>query len=368
MANGTEASQVQPGELAPHEPVPQVMKDVFKSWKGQNAPSNQLYAESITDLAVVGVKRSDILVDTLWKASQSFQASQGLDVEQVIPPDKISEFHTVDSYSIPSIPGLIVIPSLLPPAVQQRMLSRLFHRDLSNANHKTNLHLHYDVKYPGTQSSDDADDPSRFSSSEEQHSFFGDNPDCAAFVPKNPKEHKSITVRAALKKKLRWMTLGGQYDWTAKAYPKEAPPPFPSDIASFIHKLFPTMKPQAAIVNVYSPGDTLSMHRDVSEKVDKGLVSISIGCDAIFIIGLAGNDTPPVCEALRLRSGDAVYMTGESRLAWHGVASIMSGTCPDYLEDWPGQDYHEWRGWMKDKRINLNIRQMFDDEKEIENE
>ncbi|KAH7410681.1 alkylated DNA repair protein alkB 1 [Cadophora sp. MPI-SDFR-AT-0126] len=362
MANETEVPKVQPGELAPHEPVPQMMKDAFKSWKGRNMTTKQLHAEGITDLAIVGVKRSDISIDTLFKASQSFQASQGLDVEPVIFSTDISEYHTIDSYSIPSIPGLTVIPSLLSPAVQQRMLSTLFHRDLSDGNHKTNLHLHYNVRYPGTQSSEDADGPSRFS--EESHSFFGDNPDRVAFVPKTPNEHKPVTVRAALKKKLRWMTLGGQYDWTAKAYPKEAPPPFPPDIASFIHKLFPTMKPQAAIVNVYSPGDTLSMHRDVSEKVDRGLVSISIGCDAIFIIGLADDGRPPVCEVLRLRSGDAVYMTGQSRLAWHGVASILPGTCPDYLEEWPGEEYPEWRRWMKDKRINLNIRQMFDDENE----
>lgn len=381
MAYNTEAPQVQPGELAPHEPVPQAMKDAFKSWKGQSTQSKQLHTEVVTDLAAVGIRRADISVDTLWAASQAFQTDQSPEREQARSQLKSSEIDTIKSYSLPSVPGrlfstsfskwtvrnmlltrigLIVIPALLTPEVQQTTLSKLFHRDLSNPEHKTNLHLHYDVKYPGTPSSEDVVGNSEFSS--RRSSFFGDSPDRVAFVPKNPKEHKPITIKAALKKKLRWMTLGGQYDWTAKAYPKEAPPPFSSDIASFIHKLFPSMKPQAAIINVYSPGDTLSMHRDVSEKVDKGLVSISIGCDAIFIIGLAGKDGPPVYEVLRLRSGDAVYMTGQSRLAWHGVASIIPGTCPDYLEHWPGEEYPAWSGWMKDKRINLNIRQMFDDD------
>lgn len=260
--------------------------------------------------------------------------------------------------------GLIVIPSLLPPAVQKTMLSRLFHRDLSDPDHKTNMHLHYDVQYPRTQPPEDINGMN--GNAAEHKSFFSDSPDRVAFIPKNPQEHKPLTTKAALKKKLRWITLGGQYDWTTKSYPKEAPPSFPSDIASFIHTIFPTMTPQAAIINVYSPGDTLSMHRDVSEKVDKGLVSISIGCDAIFIIGLADRDQPPVCEVLRLRSGDAVYMTGQSRLAWHGVPSIIPGTCPDYLQDWPGEEFPEWQGWMKDKRINLNVRQMIDDEMEKE--
>lgn len=65
---------------------------------------------------------------------------------------------------------------------------------------------------------------------------------------------------------------------------------------------------------------------------------------------------------LRLRSGDAIYMSEEARYAWHGVPKVLKGTCPDYLEDWPAEDskYEEWRGWMKNKRINLNVRQMRD--------
>lgn len=65
---------------------------------------------------------------------------------------------------------------------------------------------------------------------------------------------------------------------------------------------------------------------------------------------------------LRIRSGDAIYMTQDSRYAWHGVPKVIKGTCPDYLADWPAEDgkYEEWRGWMSNKRINLNVRQMRD--------
>lgn len=65
---------------------------------------------------------------------------------------------------------------------------------------------------------------------------------------------------------------------------------------------------------------------------------------------------------LRLRSGDAIYMSEDARYAWHGVPKVLKGTCPDYLADWPADDgrYEEWRGWMKTKRINLNVRQMRD--------
>jgi DNA alkylation damage repair protein AlkB len=163
-----------------------------------------------------------------------------------------------------------------------------------------------------------------------------------------------------MQKSLRWITLGGQYDWTNKVYPKEMPPEFPADIGGVLEGLFPEMKSQAAIVNIYSPGDTLSLHRDVSEESDKGLVSISIGCDCLFIIGL-GRDASDFI-ILRLRSGDGVFMSKESRFAWHGVPKIFPDTCPPYLAAWPAESgkYEEWRGWIKAKRINLNVRQMHD--------
>ena len=172
--------------------------------------------------------------------------------------------------------------------------------------------------------------------------------------------HQTLSLEQVLRKKLRWITLGGQYDWTNKVYPAEDPPQFPKDVADLVHGLLPEMEPQAAIVNFYTPGDTLSMHRDVAEEVDNSLVSISIGCDCIFLVGLDSDATPSTGSryvTLRLRSGDAIYMTGESRFAWHGVPKIVSGTTPTYLEGWPA-DTGPWKDYMKDRRINLNVRQM----------
>ena len=166
------------------------------------------------------------------------------------------------------------------------------------------------------------------------------------------------------------MTLGDQYDWTKKAYPTGSHPNFPDDIAKLTRALFPSMRPEAAIVNFYSPGDTLSIHRDVSEKSDAGLVSISLGCDGIFIAGLENPSTKEVTRiVIRLRSGDAVYMSGPSRLAWHSIPQVLANTCPQGLSHWPADaDPQEtrsarlraWRDWMANKRINLNIRQMRD--------
>lgn len=246
-----------------------------------------------------------------------------------------------------------MIPSLFPPTIQIELLSRLLHRDLPNPEHKTNLHLHYDVTYPERSETDGA-----------PRSFFADNPS-RLLQPKDPQVHKPLSIQSVLEKKLRWVTLGGQYDWTAKVYPPVAPPPFPEDVAKLLKAGFPATNAQAAILNLYSAGDTLSAHRDVSEECDVGLISVSFGCDGLFLIS---HDDGNGAEVIRLRSGDTVYMDGTSRFAWHGVPKILPATCPNWLADWPcvGEDaphsskspYQMWRRWMSGKRINLNVRQM----------
>ncbi|KAI5285468.1 Acetamidase, partial [Ascosphaera aggregata] len=220
--------------------------------------------------------------------------------------------------------------------------------DLVREDHKTNLHTHYSMSYP----IEEHDSQSGLTRSK---SFFADDPK-REILPKNSSIHQPLSVEKMLNKKLRWLTLGGQYDWTEKVYPGETPPAFPEDVASFIQGLFPSIKAEAAIVNFYSPGDVLSVHRDVSEECDVPLISISIGDDALFLVGHADDEEGKI---VRLRSGDAICMSGPSRFAWHAVPKIVPGTCPEWLRDWPGDDdarpeYKQWKGWMAGKRINLN--------------
>ncbi|KAE8445124.1 hypothetical protein EG329_013726 [Mollisiaceae sp. DMI_Dod_QoI] len=313
--------------LNAHESPPQKLKDLFKAWKSRSQ-------NSLVQLDIIsnGFKRlGSIPKARLQRALKNFS-------ETFVDHD--SEPPSV--YGSDDFPGLFILPSLLPPFAQKGLLSRLLHRDLSDSKHMTNLHLHYDVSYP-----------------EDNRSFFSASPNSIAFHPKDTKVHKPLTVKTALEKKIRWVTLGGQYDWTNKVYPSEEPPVFPEDVAALIMDIFPDMEPQAAIINLYSPGDTLSLHRDVSEEVDKGLVSISLGCDAIFVIGLQDEKSGTTQSAvLRLRSGDALYMTGGSRFAWHAVPKIIPDTCPAYLSDWPVEEFPAWGSWMSNKRINLNVRQM----------
>ncbi|OLN85257.1 Alpha-ketoglutarate-dependent dioxygenase abh1 [Colletotrichum chlorophyti] len=277
-----------------------------------------------------------------------------------ISPDAVdtSSLQDVPILYHPLLPGLLIVPDLVPPEVQKTLLSLMINRDLSVPTHQTNLHLHYDLPYP--KGSDGASE-----------SFFSYSPQpTPIFTPKDPSVHKPLSIKQVMDRRLHWVTLGGQYDWTNRIYPEELPPQFPADIARFLETVFPETLAQAAIVNFYTPGDTMMMHRDVSEETDKGLVSLSFGCDGLFMI--APNEPEKMSEEakatgkeyllLRLRSGDAIYMTKDSRFAWHGVPKVLKGTCPDFLADWPAEDgkYEGWQGWMQNKRINLNVRQMRD--------
>jgi alkylated DNA repair protein alkB homolog 1 len=264
-----------------------------------------------------------------------------------ISPGSLSVLCTVSCCA-----GLLVYPNLLPPSVQLALLDRLLHRDLSNPQHATNVQLHYHVPCPPLQPDG------------QPTSYFDPSAEKLEYPPKA--SHSAIDTHKMLDKKLRWVTLGGQYDWTNKVYPPGAPPGFPPDIKRLIQRLYPAINPEAAICNVYSPGDTLAIHRDVSEECANPLVSISLGCESIFVAGVDAPDQHGRCRVapIHLRSGDAVVMMGEARWAWHGVAKVMPDTCPKWMEDWPAvgenaERYQAHKGWMKGKRVNLNVRQMF---------
>ncbi|KAK7538898.1 oxidoreductase [Phyllosticta citricarpa] len=335
--------------LDAHQRPPSHLRDIYK--KFQRLRGHALESDpGLIDLTHTASANQFRILRSLDSTTTHtlFQNFSCADTEQSPAP-----VAPVPVYEHPSMPGLHVIPSLFPPDIQKLLLSRLIHRDLSDQAHKTNVHMHYEVPYPHNQS------------------FFSMAPSPEPlFLPKDPRVHKPLSINQFLGRKLRWVTLGGQYDWTEKVYPSTPPPPFPPDIGELLQGLFPDMRADAAIVNFYTPGDTLSMHRDVSEECERGLVSISIGCDGIFVIGRNDEDEtdPSQTLALRLRSGDAVFMSGESRFAWHGVPQVIPETCPEWLKDWParsadeagepGACYEQWKGWMRTKRINVNVRQM----------
>ncbi|KAL2871013.1 oxidoreductase, 2OG-Fe(II) oxygenase family [Aspergillus lucknowensis] len=348
--------------LNAHEPPPEAIRLRYKHYF-KASPADIAADPSIVDLQTLD---PDGLPDHIallrWIPAENLQSAfakfAGMKTDMPLMQDAPVFAHR-------SVTGLHMVPALFPPEIQIKLLSRLLHRDLPNSDHKTNLHLHYNVTYPvrsnGVTEYHDTTVSKSIRVDQQTLSFFEDD-QTRILHAKDPAVHKPLSMQNMLSKKLRWVTLGGQYNWTSKVYPTERPPAFPEDVADLLRAAFPKTEPEAAILNLYSPGNTLSPHRDVSEECDAGLISISFGCDGLFLIS---QDDGSGCEIIRLRSGDAVYMDGESRFAWHAVPKIVPETCPSSLADWPcilgdekASRYRSWKGWMSNKRVNLNVRQM----------
>jgi alkylated DNA repair protein alkB family protein 1 len=166
-----------------------------------------------------------------------------------------------------------------------------------------------------------------------------------------------IFERLELLRRLRWTTLGYQYDWTSKTYVMDRDPvPFPADLASWSAAMAratnfgPNFKAQAGIVNYYQLEDTLTSHVDRSEpNMEAPLLSMSLGCSAVFLVGGVDREAP--VTALLLRSGDVSILAGPSRRFFHGVPRVVPESCPEHLHCIEA---------VRHARINLNIRQVTD--------
>lgn len=248
--------------------------------------------------------------------------------------------------SIDELPGLQILPDFFPVAVQAELVNIVNSELIGDPQHVSNLDLHYQ------------------SASTLLSELFEDTNGPSVLFPRDKTLHTPLEKTAVRERKLRWITLGGQYNWTTKEYPTFTPgapgfPHFPPKLVPLFGAPLFDMTPEAAIVNFYAQKDTLSPHRDVAELSKADLVSVSVGCDAVFYVGSERyseqekTGRPPV--QVRLRSGDVLVMGGPSRTAYHGVGKVWKGTSPKELSDKVRPEYREW---INDKRVNINVRQM----------
>lgn len=255
---------------------------------------------------IYNVKTSEVL------ASPALQ--HGYQVYQLKAPEKYCEL------TVEQLPGLKIYRGMITPDLQTIMAVDSTTTYLSDPRHLTNLDAHHDLQRP-------------------INLLTG---------------HTDKLTNAQLQKKLRWTTLGGQYNWTDKVYPSftkgdKGFPEFPSQLAQFIQNVF-GVRADAAIVNYYSEGDILSPHQDVAEQCHQDLISFSLGLPCIFYIGLDRYDKAPL--PILLRSGDVLVMGGESRWAFHGVGRVFEE--PSQINsEVPG-----FNDYIRTKRININVRQM----------
>jgi len=90
---------------------------------------------------------------------------------------------------------------------------------------------------------------------------------------------------------------------------------------------WPDFVPDACLLNFYGEGAKMGLHQDRDEKdFSQPIVTVSLGDDGDFLIG--GLTRTGRSEVLPLHSGDVLVMGGDSRMRFHGIRKVHSGTSP----------------------------------------
>ena len=254
---------------------------------------------------------------------------------------------TAKIFMFSPIPGFLVLPGLLNEKEQIELLRDCFFNTMQSPNN-SNLNYHYEI------------------------------PECNLFrehyLNNNSLNLKSIqshiedaTVDDEFLKKIRWFTIGYQYDWTTKEYLLEKKNQFPPLIEKYAKSIAgligcQSYTPESGVINYYQLKNTLMGHVDRSEKnMDAPLISISLGHSCVFLMGGSGRDDP--VYPFILRSGDVVVFQHECRKNYHGVPRIIENSLPghfsvtDTLEE--TDEEKAVKKLISTGRININIRQVF---------
>jgi alkylated DNA repair protein (DNA oxidative demethylase) len=145
------------------------------------------------------------------------------------------------------------------------------------------------------------------------------------YQPHMPRSGNPQSVRMTNCGPLGWVSdIDGYRYQPAHPVTGQAWPPMPPIVLQAWEELalYPH-PPEACLVNYYAPGTRMGLHQDKDEKeFSAPVVSLSLGDDALFRVGGTRRNDPT--RSFRLRSGDAVVLGGEARLAFHGVDRIFT--------------------------------------------
>jgi len=161
---------------------------------------------------------------------------------------------------------------------------------------------------------------------------------------------------------LRWATLGYHHNWDTKVYSESEKSVFPAELNQ-LSRIFSTVigcpdyNAQAAIINFYHAGSTLSAHTDSSEHdLTFPLISVSFGLSAVFLIGGETKKKEP--KAIFIRSGDVLFMTKQSRMSYHAVARVLSYSEDTQMKKLSIPNENPVKMYLESSRINMNVRQL----------
>jgi alkylated DNA repair dioxygenase AlkB len=334
-------------------------------------------------------------------------------------------------YRIVDYPGCIILPNALSKQVQYQ----LAHAALTEycvAPHQTNLHNSHTTTTDNLSLMWDEWKARRICRNKTNNHTTVDS---TVTTCNNTKRSTPIPTptTSELLGKLSWSTMGYHYDWTNRLYIPPCCPlqsMIPNELIrlsnTFYHTILNYYKQlrhsdrnndnnnnyidnnsqsdntdiynvTACIVNYYNTKSIMGGHRDDLEvALHQPVISISIGCPAIFLFGGTSLDDIPVIPVL-VRSGDVIMFGGPNRLNYHSMVRIIpSNVLPDAFiyhypddpisnqyqieidqifsddDDDDGNMYNNTKRLMNDEtemfaineylsnhRININLRQVY---------
>lgn len=147
------------------------------------------------------------------------------------------------------------------------------------------------------------------------------------FIPLMPRTGRPFSVRMTNMGKLGWVSDRNGYRYQA-SHPDTgaAWPLMPEQILDIWRKVAGvSVLPEACLVNFYQGGAKMGLHQDKDEEdFSAPVVSISLGDTALFRFG--GTERGGKTSTVKLASGDVLVMGGASRLCFHGIDRVYSGT------------------------------------------
>ena len=147
------------------------------------------------------------------------------------------------------------------------------------------------------------------------------------FTPRMPRSGRPVTVRMSNCGPLGWVSDEAGYRYQPTHPVTGRPwPPMPETLTAAWNDLagYPS-PPDACLINFYGPAAKMGLHQDRDEEdFAAPVVSLSLGDSCLFRVGGSKRSDPT--RSLRLSSGDAVVLGGDTRLAFHGVDRILPGT------------------------------------------
>jgi DNA oxidative demethylase len=147
------------------------------------------------------------------------------------------------------------------------------------------------------------------------------------FIPLMPRTGRPFSVRMTNMGELGWVPDRNGYRYQA-THPDTgtAWPVMPEQILDIWRKVAGApVLPEACLVNFYQGGAKMGLHQDKDEEdFSVPVVSISLGDTALFRFG--GTERGGKTSTVKLTSGDVLVMGGASRLCFHGIDRVYSGT------------------------------------------